>query len=198
MTTFNRPPRDGWTLIEAGREILLRVPEPKIQELQNKIHRLRGGILSDAYNIESILDTILIAYFFKDSDTNKDASAALFQDEVLRNLLSFDKKLKLFKSILQASLKGFEDAKVFYENADQFRQIRNIFSHYPTWIEPIEPETPGVIENFKAYIAKSENILFEICDDQIQKWGVLVNAAIKAGESTIKYLSPKEKEPESP
>jgi hypothetical protein len=194
-----RPPRDGWIIIRPGEAIELDIEtpvSPTPQQLQHHLKTIRGSILAAAFDIESVVDTILSEFFCDSVDSKKSNKLSIFQDLLLRDLLSLEKKLRLIREVAETSFGDFPEAITFFRKADELRILRNLIAHYPAWLEAVKiPNSPRVV-GFKAYIAKGSKV-WELNETQISEWNSLIQTTMQTGENFIKHLTGQKSNPPS-
>lgn len=139
---------------------------------QQEQHRLvrfarevRGGILAGGYDVESIIDSILLKVFFprpEDEDTR-----SLFDDVFLkRGSLNLARKLSILK-IARARLSSLADIipQELAARLERVRSVRNEFAHYAIAFNLDGPEP---IKKLKATLVGPERDL-DLTDDVVKE-----------------------------
>lgn len=156
MPRLEKPPRDSWVLIKAGQGFAfdLQAMGNVTAEMARFGREFRGTLLASAYEIESILDVILLGVFFPGSDTHLAEQRKLFDEELLKRGNNFAKKIKLLSTAREA-IAGLE--KVIPEETitklHRARLIRNDCAHYPV---SLVPDGADPITKFKAFLCGAE------------------------------------------
>ena len=134
MKKCGLPPRDSWISIPQGSRLIDIQEVSKTQnELTTRFHQVRGNLLAEAYNLERILDQLLILSFIPVELHDKCAQVGLFDEVILKGrFMSFSSKIEILKkmrteiAILQNSVN-----EELVQKLDKVRNIRNLFAHYP-------------------------------------------------------------------
>ena len=187
---MDRPPRDGWILLKAGEAIEVHdeTPvSPSPRQLQMYMMNVRGTILSGAFNVESAIDIAILSCFFGGTDRGLTDRARLFQDEVLRETLSLDKKIKLVSAVARDVL-ATDEANRLSKALNDLRSIRNVMAHYPCWLEPVKLPGTDRVTGFRLFLAKGQQV-WEITEEQVSRWCATANEALEATENLARLLN---------
>lgn len=155
--------------MEAGQSVLLDIQATKSES--DRIARygreVRGTLLSSAYEIEWILDQILLSVFFPGQENAPTEQRTVFDDRLLkRGPLNLAYKIKLLSELRKVLPKLAElIPKGLVEDLQTIRNHRNDFAHYPVALYPDGPEP---IVKLKAVLVGSENDT-ELNDESVNR-----------------------------
>jgi hypothetical protein len=141
--------------MNGGEQLLIELdanqrPDPDPAPLNQMIVRLRGAVLSDAYNIEAQISTAITEYFVpRDSGIKRE----IFREQLLRESLSFDKKIDLAKAVAVHFLNE-DEWNQFATNLGQARTLRNAMAHYPSWLEVVKRDGTDLVVGYRAFLRK--------------------------------------------
>lgn len=189
MTKRQRPPRDSWIAIEAGQRVLMDVQA--MQAESNRMARygreVRGTLLSSAYEIEWILDQVLLGAFLPGQENPPTAQRTIFDDRLLkRSPLNLAYKIKLLSELRKTIPKLTELVpEELIEDLQAIRNYRNDFAHCPVALYPDGPEP---IVKLKAVLVGSENSL-ELNDESVKKVLGLLSKTTTSLDSVLRSLN---------
>jgi hypothetical protein len=184
-----RPPRDGWILLKPGDPLIIDLQNPALRgHAENeKVMQLRGAVLSSAFNLEHILETLVAEFLFPTPANGEDASGekrSLFKLNIFRDL-NFERKTRIASDVAKKILCP-EQAEALAAALGNARQLRNLMAHYPCWLEPIKDGQ--MLTGYRIFIEKG-NSTYEVSDDQIQDWVVMVTKTLVMAENTLRRLT---------
>src|SRR5216683_1226934 len=103
-----RPPRDGWILLKPGDPLIIDLQNPALRgHAENeKVMQLRGAVLSSAFNLEHILETLVAEFLFTTPTNGEDAldeKRSLFKLNIFRDL-NFERKTGIASDVAKKIL----------------------------------------------------------------------------------------------
>jgi hypothetical protein len=142
------PPRDSWIALKAGEKVVV---DPKLRkqwrEETENYRRIRGTILAAAFEIEYILDQLLVEILLPSPDSSKDKSQwehpvlgvklddlrYIFDQHFLKSApIRFARKIRIFKkSVSQLPNLAKITPDQLLNRLNRSSDLRNRFAHYP-------------------------------------------------------------------
>lgn len=185
------PPRDSWTFIPKGRQVVIDIQEVRSaqNELTTYFHQVRGNLIAAAYDLERIVDQLLLLSFVPAELHNKGPQAGLFDEFILKGrFMSFASKIEILKKIRTeiVIIQDFIDSELV-RKLDDARKIRNLFAHYPITFhmdgeEPIRMVKPVLV-------TRKEEI--EMTNEKIGEYYALINNVRKELEEALRQINGK-------
>jgi hypothetical protein len=184
-----RPPRDGWVLLQPHDPVIIDLQNPALNSHAHneKVMQLRGAVLSSAFNLENILETLVAEFLFPTPTSGEDAldeRRSLFKLNIFRDL-NFVSKTRIASDIARKTLSA-EEGEALATALGNCRQLRNLMAHYPCWLEPIKDGQ--MLTGYRIFIAQG-NSTYEVSDDQIRDWLAMVAKTLLMAENTLRRLT---------
>jgi hypothetical protein len=135
----DRPPRDAWIPIKAGQSVVFDIEAVKAQQeqLSRYSREVRGTVLASAFEIEWIIDQLLVQSLLPEVSHPKEVRE-VFDDSILkRGPLRFAQKVRVLRAFREKipSLASVLAAEAFSQ-IERVRNLRNDFAHYPVGLLP--------------------------------------------------------------
>ena len=141
--TRRLPPRDSWIQLKAGEEFLFdtEAVTSAQRQLQRYGREVRGAVLVAGYELEWMIDQLLLQSFLPAPNSAEDLRQ-LFDDLFLKQSpLRFAHKIKMLKAVHKTVLTVSEALPAdILPLLDKVRDLRNTFAHYPATLIPDGPE----------------------------------------------------------
>jgi hypothetical protein len=184
-----RPPRAGWVLLRPHDPLIIDLENPalSIHAHNGKVMQLRGAVLSSAFNLENILETLLAEFLFPSPASGEDLldeKRSLFRLDIFRDL-NFERKTRIASDVAKKILRS-EEAEALATALGNVRQLRNLMAHYPCWLEPIR--NGQMLTGYRIFIEKGKSS-YEVSDDQISDWLAMVTKTLVMEENTLRRLT---------
>lgn len=121
-------------------------------DVRREIEGFRGRVLSLTYNLERLVDALIVWHLFRDRD---DGMAGVFEEDILHSgSLGLERKVRLVRSIAEEWLYDEDDDPVGFGRAiTAAKSYRDQVAHWPTRLEPLEDEAGRVVD-YAAFIEK--------------------------------------------
>lgn len=120
-------------------------PPRTADDVRRQVDGFRGRVLSLTYNLERLVDSLIVWHLFRDRD---DGTAAVFEEDVLHGgNLGLERKVRLARTIAEEWLYDEDDDVVGYGRAiASAKSFRDQVAHWPTRLEPVEDESGHVVD----------------------------------------------------
>ena len=156
-------PGDGWVRLAPGEFFEFHVDrplKPSLGELQEWMRQIRGGVLSTSFGIENELILLALANMFGTNDHGSVNREYYEQEQAWRTEQGLETKIDRIKPIIRSRREKETADKIIHKLAE-FRELRNLLAHYPSWIEPVNDYEAKLTVGLKLFIA-----------DRIHQWEV--------------------------
>lgn len=137
---------DGWIDERSrGRAAVSGECPRTADERRREIEAFRGRVLSVTYNLERLVDAVIIWHLFRDRD---DGMAGVFEEDILHGgSLGLEKKVRLVRSIAENWLYDEDDDPVGFGQAiAAAKSYRDQVAHWPTRLQPLEDQAGNVVD----------------------------------------------------
>ena len=145
---------DGWIDERSrGRAAAGRVERPRTaDDVRREVEAFRGRVLSLTYNLERLVDAVIVWHLFRDRD---DGMAGVFEEDILHGgTLGLERKVRLVRSIAEDWLYDEDDDPVGFGRAiAAAKSYRDQVAHWPARLQPLEDETGSPVD-YAAFIEK--------------------------------------------
>lgn len=114
-------------------------------ERRREIEAFRGRVLSVTYNLERLVDALIVWHLFRARD---DGMAGVFEEDILHGgSLGLEKKVRLVRSIAEDWLYDEDDDPVGFGQAIvAAKSYRDQVAHWPTRLQPLEDQDGKVVD----------------------------------------------------
>jgi hypothetical protein len=147
--------------------------KPSYGELIEWMRQMRGGVLSTSFSIENELILLALAHKFGTNDHGKAGSEYFAQEQEWREEHSLDRKIERVKPIIRER-RDKTAADEIVQKLSQYRELRNLFAHYPYWLEPVNDEATKQTVGLKVFIADRTH-RWEVDVAQATEWDSLLS-----------------------
>ena len=157
MARHPSPPRDSWIAIGPGQSAMFDIKA--MHEMGGQMARFgrefRGTLLASAFEIESIIETILLSALFPGPDSQLAEQRKFFDEQLLKRRTNFANKINLLSKAREA-ISGLDTIipEDTIKKLNRARLVRNDCAHYPV---SLIPDGPAPIAQFKAVLCGAEN-----------------------------------------
>lgn len=144
---------DGWVDERSPKRVTGVVERPRTaDEVRRETDAFRGRVLSLTYNLERLVDALIVWHLFRDRD---DGTAAVFEEDILYGgSLGLERKVRLARTIATEWLCDEEDdLGGFSRGIASAKAYRDQVAHWPTRLQPFEDED-GCVVDYVAFIEK--------------------------------------------
>ena len=145
--------KDGWIDEGSRRRAAGPVEQPRTaDDVRREVEGFRGRVLSLTYNLERLVDSLIVWHLFRDRD---DGMAGVFEEDILHGgSLGLERKVRFVRSIAEEWLYDEDDDPAgFGRTITAAKSYRDAVAHWPTRLQPLEDET-GTVVDYSAYIEK--------------------------------------------
>ena len=128
---------DGWIDKRSHKQLIGELSERRTaEEVRGEVEAFRGRVISRVYNLERLIDALIVWHLFRDRD---DGMAAIFEEDILfGGSLGLDRKVRLARKIAAHWLgNGEEDLTGFDDAITSAKMYRDCVAHWPTRLLPI-------------------------------------------------------------
>lgn len=189
MAKRERPPRDSWIFLKAGQSVVMDVQavHAERERLTRFGREVRGALLSSAYEIEWILDQILLNAFFPGQESTPSEQRSVFDDRLLkRGPLNIAYKITLLTELRKAiPIMAELLSEELITDLHTIRKFRNDFAHCPVILHPDGPEP---IIKLKVVLTGSESDL-DLTDESVTKLFELISKTTISLDGILKSLN---------
>lgn len=129
-------------------------PPRTADDIRREVDAFRGRVLSLTYNLERLVDSLIVWHLFRDRD---DGMAGVFEEDILHGGgLGLERKVRLARTIAEEWLYDEDDDLVDYGRAiASAKSFRDQVAHWPTRLEPVEDNSGNVVD-YVSHIEKGE------------------------------------------
>jgi len=169
-------PGDGWMRLAPGEFFEFHVDrplKPDIGELRQWMTQIRGGVLSSSFGIENELILLALADMFGTNDHGSVKREYYEQEQTWRAEQGIEVKIDRIKATIRAR-RDKETADTIIHKLAEYRELRNLLAHYPSWIEPVNDREAKLTVGLRLFIA-----------DRIHQWQVDTPQAIHWAEMLL-------------
>jgi hypothetical protein len=156
-------PGDGWVRLAPGEFFEFHVDRPlnpSVGELQQWMRQIRGSVLSTSFGIENELILLALANMFGTNDHGSVKREYYEQEQAWRTEQGLEAKIDRIKPIIR-SRRDKEIADTIIHKLAEYRELRNLLAHYPSWIDPVNDHEAKLTVGLRLFIA-----------DRIHQWEV--------------------------
>jgi hypothetical protein len=171
-------PGDGQIVLRPGVFVEFHVDrpiKPSYAELVEWMRQMRGGVLSTSFGIENELILLALAHKFGSNNHGKADSEYFCQEQEWREERGLDRKIERVKPIVREK-RSKADADEIIQKVSQYRELRNLFAHYPYWIEPVNDVEAKQTVGLKVFIADRTHV-WEVDVAQATEWDAVFRFA---------------------
>jgi len=159
---------------------------PSPDQLKDWISRLRGMILAGAFNVEEMLLKLALADEFGTNDANTGGAPYKAREMRWRREHSVGRKIGRAKPIIRKHL-GNPVADEVVRRLAEFGRIRNVFAHYPCWMEAVNDESRKRTVAMNLFIGDASHV-WQVDEQQAEQWANLFHQARVDVENLVRRL----------
>ena len=144
---------DGWVDERSFKRVTSPVERPRsADDVRREIEGFRGRVLSLTYNLERLVDALIVWHLFRD---RSDGMASVFEEDILHGgSLGLERKVRFARTIAEEWLYDEdEDLAGFSRAIASAKSYRDQVAHWPTRLQPLQDEH-GCVVDFIAFIEK--------------------------------------------
>lgn len=163
---------DGW-IDRRNSQLILQPPqhERDAETVRKEVEGFRGQVLSRAYCLERLLDTVIIWHLFLD---RQDGMALFFEENILQDL-GLERKIKLVHRIANYWSPEDIDILLLRTRVTRSKSYRDRVAHWPTRLEPLTTKN-GEVLDYIVYLEKGN--VSELLDSKaMSEWLAEMDAA---------------------
>ena len=196
---FEMMPMDGWVRLAPGESVAWDIddppPVPSIEQCRQQMRHVRGMVLATGFSIENNAILVQLADAFGTTDRKMGGQAFAERDDNLRaDNTGVERRLEDAKPIIRRVLPQLEADRLIQDLAE-YRRLRHLCAHRPSWLESIWDADAGVREGvpkgrsvgFKLFIADTTYI-WEIDTVQLQEWADLLNRCTASTDRVLRTI----------
>jgi hypothetical protein len=168
-------PADGQIVLHPGVFVEFHVDRPinpSYGELVEWMRQMRGGVLSASFGIENEMILLALVQKFGTNDHGKAGSDYFGQEQTWREEHSLERKIERIKPIIRERRQK-EVADEIIQKLSEYRDLRNLFAHYPYWVEPVNDVPAKRTMGLKVFIADRTHV-WEVDVKQAAEWNTLI------------------------
>jgi hypothetical protein len=171
---------DGSIRLTPGAVVAFHVDtpfRPTFDELRIWMTGIRGQVLSASFGIENELILLALAEEFGSNDHGKAGSDYFNREQQLREEHSLKRKIARVKPVIRKR-KSVQEAEAIIQRLAEYRELRNLLAHYPSWLEPVNMVPGPELKRWrtvglKLYIA-DRHYVWEVDTEQAREWNDLI------------------------
>jgi hypothetical protein len=155
-------------------------------EVRREIEAFRGRVLSLTYNLERLVDALIVWYLFRDRE---DGMASVFEEDILHSgALGLERKVRLARAIAKDWLYDEEGDPADYGRAiAAAKSHRDQVAHWPTRLQPLE-DSDGNVVNYAVFIEKGAAST-ELTSDTRDAWFAGIEDASSRTQAIINRIT---------
>jgi hypothetical protein len=168
-------PGDGWIKLAPGESFGMHIDQPmkpSYGELLMWMRDIRGGVLSASFGIENELVLMALADEFGSNDHGSVDSEYFEREQSYREENNLQRKITRAKPIIRRLREQPVADEIIRKLAD-YRELRNLLAHYPSWFEPVNEPGKTFSVDLKLFMA-DRNHVWEIDSAQAMEWDHLL------------------------
>lgn len=146
--------------------------KPGLSELQQWMAWFRGRILSLSFGIENELILLALADEFGTNDQGTVGLDYFEREQTWREDHRLDVKIERVKPTIRKR-RSRKDADKIIQSLAEYRYLRNLLAHYPSWLEPVNDFDLMQTKALKLFVA-DRNYVWEIDTAQATEWNRLL------------------------
>lgn len=178
---------DGWIDERSLKRAASPVESPRTaDEVRREVEGFRGRVLSLTYNLERLIDALIVWHLFRDRD---DGMASVFEEDILHGgSLGLERKVRLARAIAEEWLYDQDDDVVGYGRAIvSAKSYRDQVAHWPTRLQPLEVES-GCVVDYVAFIEKGRTSTM-LTSEVMTDWLATVEEASSKTQAIIDRIT---------
>jgi hypothetical protein len=178
---FDIAPVDGGVLLHPQQWVTLISDHPPARDpnlLAQTIKHIRGAILGSCVTVEHALITLEMADIYgPEVDRGKELDGFADLNRTRRAENSLNRKIDRAKAIYRKHLLK-ELADPIIQRMADYRELRNLMGHYPSWLEPINDDVRKLTLDFVPMIDDPTHV-WTIDQTQTLEWDRLIVEVIR-------------------
>lgn len=169
---------DGWIDERSQGRAREPVARPRdANDVRRDVEGFRGRVLSLTYNLERLVDALIVWHLFRDRD---DGMAAVFEEDILHaGGLGLDRKVRLARTIAQEWLyDGSDDVNGYGRVIASAKSYRDQVAHWPTRLQPLDDENGRVVD-YVAFIEKGGASTMLTAEEMLRWQATIEDASVR-------------------